>query len=298
MTATDLPIQAPSRWLLPNASVEVMPRTLGKIKNLAAILPGPRQVFVAHIEGTPIEDMVDSAARLRREGFDPVPHFPARIIRDQATLEDWLARYSGEAGITSVLALAGSPAKPAGDFTDSMQMMESGAFDRAGITQINVAGHPEGNRDIAADGSEREIMQAARWKQDFAERSDAEVVMVTQFVFEPKPIFDWTARLAAEGITLPVKIGLSGPARLQTLIRYGIACGVGASLGVLQRRAKDVTKLLKPQDPGDLLDALAANGAGQPGHQIRGVHFFPLGGIAMTAEMIAKGASVSGRPAA
>lgn len=298
MSRTDH-IQTPAtRWLLRSASVEVMPRTLAKIRDLRAILPVPRQIFIAHIEGTPISDMVDAARRLRAEGFDPVPHVPARLVPDVATLTDWLARYRGEADVGAVLALAGSPARPAGSFSDSMAMLDTGAFDNAGITDIHVAGHPEGNRDIDADGGERAVMEAARWKQAFGERTGARITMVTQFVFDAQPVIDWTERLAAEGIDLPVRVGLAGPARLQTLIRFGITCGVGASLGVLQRRAKDVTKLLKPQDPGPLLDAFASHGAGQTGSMIRGVHFFPLGGIAATAEMISRSQSASGRPAA
>ncbi|MCR9088559.1 MAG: methylenetetrahydrofolate reductase [Rhodobacteraceae bacterium] len=298
MNRTDQ-LQAPAtRWLLRSASVEVMPRTLAKIRDLRAILPVPRQIFIAHIDGTPISDMVDAARRLRAEGFDPVPHVPARLVPDAATLTDWLARYRGEADVGAVLALAGSPARPAGSFSDSMAMLDTGAFDNAGITDIHVAGHPEGNRDIDADGGERAVMEAARWKQAFGERTGARITMVTQFVFDAQPVIDWTERLAAEGIDLPVRVGLAGPARLQTLIRFGITCGVGASLGVLQRRAKDVTKLLKPQDPGPLLDAFASHGAGQTGSMIRGVHFFPLGGIAATAEMISRSQSASGRPAA
>ena len=287
-----------SRWLLRAASIEVMPRTLAKIPDLRAILPAPRQVFVAHIEGTPIADMVDTARRLRQEGFDPVPHIPARLVPDAATLGDWLARYRGEADVRSVLALAGSPSAPLGGFSDSMQMMETGAFDTAGIGGIFVAGHPEGNRAIDMDGGEQAVMAAARWKQAFGARTDRPVTLVTQFVFDADPVFDWTERLAAEGIALPVRVGLAGPAKLQTLIRFGITCGVGASLGVLQRRARDVTKLLKPQDPGPLLDAFASRGAGQTGSMIRGVHFFPLGGIAATAETISRGIQASGRPAA
>ena len=298
MSRTDYSQAPATRWLLRGASIEVMPRTLAKISDLRAILPAPRQVFVAHIEGTPIADMVDTARRLRAEGFEPVPHIPARQVPDAATLADWLARYRGEADVTSVLALAGSPAEAVGTFSDSMAVLDTGAFDAAGITAINVAGHPEGNRAIDVDGGERAVMEAARWKQQFGERTGALVTMVTQFVFEAQPVIDWTERLAAEGITLPVRVGLAGPARLQTLIRFGITCGVGASLGVLQRRAKDVTKLLKPQDPGPLLDAFASHGAGQTGSMIRGVHFFPLGGIAATAETISRNQSASGRPAA
>ena len=69
------------------------------------------------------------------------------------------------------------------------------------------------------------------------------MAIVTQFCFEPDPVIAWVDKLAALGITLPVHIGIAGPAKLQTLVKFAIACGVGPSLRVLQRRARDVTKL-------------------------------------------------------
>ncbi len=82
----------------------------------ADILPAGTRVYVAHIEGTPIEDMVATARRLTDEGFPVMPHFPARGIRDRAQLADWIARYRGEAGIDQALLLAGGYPRPTGDF--------------------------------------------------------------------------------------------------------------------------------------------------------------------------------------
>ena len=159
-------------------SIEVMPRTAEKVEDFRAILPRGTRVYIAHIDGTPIEDMVATAKRIAGEGFDVMPHFPARIIKDKATLTDWVARYKAEAGVKQALLLAGGLARPQGDYATSMQLLESGAFD--GFERLNVAGHPEGNKDIDPDGSDRMVMEAARWKSAFAERSDAKRAMPTQ----------------------------------------------------------------------------------------------------------------------
>ncbi len=45
-----------------------------------------------------------------------MPHFPARIIKDKATLADWIARYQGEADVKQALLAGGGVAKPVGDF--------------------------------------------------------------------------------------------------------------------------------------------------------------------------------------
>ena len=274
--------------LLRGFSIEVMPRTAEKVADFRTLLPAGTRVYVAHIDGTPIEDMVATAARLRAEGFEPMPHFPARIIRDRATLADWIARYQGEAGVAQGLILAGGVAEPAGEFHASTQLLETGLFDRAGFTHLHVAGHPEGNRDIDPDGGTHAVSEALRWKQGFSERTDASMAIATQFCFDAAPVIAWADGLREAGIDLPVHIGVAGPAKLQTLIKFAIACGVGPSLKVLQKRAMDVTKLLLPYEPTDVVAALAARKAAHPDFAVTNVHFFPLGGIRANAAWAAE----------
>ena len=228
--------------------------------------------------------MAATARRIAGEGFPVMPHFPARIIRDARTLGDWIARYQGEAGIDQALLLAGGVDKPHGSFHCSMQLMETGLFDKAGFKRLHVGGHPEGNRDVDPDGSDRNVAEALRWKQAFSERTDAEMAIATQFCFEAEPVIAWVDRLGREGICLPVHIGVAGPAKLQTMIKFAMMCGVGASLRMLQRRAADVTKLVLPFTPSEFLTDLALHKAANPEFGIEQVHFFPLSGIAKTAE--------------
>ena len=264
---------------LQNYSIEVMPRTAAKIEDFREILPQGTRVYIAHIEGTPIEEMVSTAKRIGEEGFDVMPHFPARIIKDEAVLGDWIARYQGEANVKQALLLAGGVDKPYGDFEDSMQLLDTGLFDKAGFSHLHVAGHPEGNKDIDSDGSTKNIDSALSWKQAFSKRTDAQMALATQFCFESEPVIEWANGLQAQGIDIPVHIGIAGPAKLQTMIKFAIACGVGPSLRVLQRRAKDVTKLLLPFEPTEVISELADYKAANPDFNIAQVHFFPLGGI-------------------
>ena len=276
---TGVEINPQIETFLKDFSIEVMPRTAEKIEDLRDLLPGGTRVYVAHIEGTPIQEMVATAKRVAVEGFDVMPHFPARIIKDETTLRNWIAMYQGEAGVDQALLLAGGVTKPHGDYECSMQLLESNAFGDAGFKRLHVAGHPEGNKDIDPDGSMTNVDAALRWKQAFSETSNADMAIATQFCFEAKPVISWADTLAANGITLPIHIGVAGPAKLQTLIKFSIACGVGASLRVLQRRSKDLTKLLLPFTPDEFLAELAAHKAKNPEFNISHVHFFPLGGI-------------------
>ena len=260
-----------------------MPRTAAKIESFGDLLPEGTRVYIAHIDGTPIEEMVGTAKRIAEEGYPVMPHFPARIIKDKATLGDWIARYQGEAGVKQALLLAGGVAQPHGVFDSSMQLMETGLFDAAGFERLHVAGHPEGNKDIDPDGGTKNVDEALLWKQKFSERTDAEMALATQFAFDAGPIIEWANSVKAAGVDIPIHIGIAGPAKLQTLIKFAIACGVGPSLKVLQKRAMDVSKLLLPYEPTDVITALAAHKAANPDFNITNVHFFPLGGIKTNA---------------
>lgn len=278
-------------------SIEVMPRTAVKVEDFTALLPKGTRVYIAHIDGTPIEDMVATARRLAADGYPVMPHFPARIIKDAATLENWIAMYQGEAGVDQALVLAGGVSAPQGDFDSSMQLLENGAFDRAGFKRLHVAGHPEGNRDIDTDGTRLRVDDALRWKNEFQTRTDAKMAIATQFSFEAQPVIEWADSLKFAGITLPIHIGIAGPAKLQTMIKFAMACGVGPSLRVLQRRAKDVTKLLLPFEPTQVLADLAAHKAANPDSNIERVHFFPLGGIRTNADWAIEHGGASAVPA-
>ncbi len=293
----DRPVSPETEAFLKDYSIEVMPRTAEKVENFRDLLPAGTRVYIAHIEGTPIEDMVATARRLAADGYPVMPHFPARIIKDKAVLADWIARYQGEAGVDQALLLAGGVATPQGDFDSSMQLLETGLFDQAGFKRLHVAGHPEGNKDIDPDGSLKNVRQALAWKQKFSETTDAEMAIATQFCFEAGPVISWADDLRAAGITLPIHIGVAGPAKLQTLIKFSIACGVGASLRVLQKRAKDVTKLLLPFEPTEFIADLAAHKAAHPDFNITQVHFFPLGGIKTNAQWAIDNGGASAVPA-
>ena len=279
-------------------SIEVMPRTAEKIEDFRDLLPAGTRVYVAHLEGTPIEDMVATAKRLAAEGYNVMPHFPARIIKDQPMLEDWIARYQGEANVTQALLLAGGVDAPHGQYHSSLQLLESGLFDKAGFNRLHVAGHPEGNKDIDPDGTSVNVDAALSWKQLFSERTDAKMALATQFAFEAGPIIDWANAVKAAGVDIPIHIGIAGPAKLQTLIKFAIACGVGPSLKVLQKRAMDVTKLLLPYEPTHVISKLAAHKAENPDFNISHVHFFPLGGIKTNANWAIRNGGYSAVPAA
>lgn len=277
--------------LLAGFSIEVTPRTAARIEDFRALLPQGTRVYVAHIDGAADErDIAATARRLADEGFAPMPHLPARGIESRAALDRRLGLYA-DAGARGVLAIAGGIDRARGPFPETMAVLRTGLLDARGFARIHVAGHPEGCVDIDPKGSEAVATAALGAKANHRDETDAAMAIVTQFVFEAGPVIAWAGRLRAAGIGLPIHVGVAGPAKLQTLIKYAMACGVGPSLRVLQRRATDISKLLLPFEPTDVLAALAAERARDPALQIEAAHLFPLGGIAPAAGYATAGAA-------
>ena len=267
-------------------SVEVTPKAASKIENFEDYIPSGTLVYIAHIEGTPIEEMVATAKKINDQGFCAMPHFPARIIKDKNVLEDWISRYKNEANVSNALLIAGGANKPYGEYDSSIQLIESELFDRADFNNLHIAGHPEGSMDIDPDGSTTNVDQALSWKNEFSKRTDANMAITTQFSFDASSVISWANNIKEAGIDIPVHIGIAGPAKLQTLLRYSIECGVGASIKIIQKRAMDLTKLLLPYKPTNIITELATYKANNPSFNIEKVHFFPLGGIKQVSDFV------------
>ena len=267
-------------------SIEVIPKTVAKTESFGDILPKSTRVYLAHLQDADITEMVPAAKRLNDEGFTVMPHIPARVIKNKAMLGDWLSMYQNEAGVDEALLIAGGSPKPIGDYDSSIKLIESGLFDLAGFKRLHIAGHPEGNKDIDPDGEIKNVSEALSWKQEFSKRTDAEMAIATQFCFDANVVKKWMDDIKDDGIDIPIHIGIAGPAKLQTVLKFSIECGIGSSMKVLTRRAKDITKLLLPYEPTQVLKELAEYKAKDPKFNIEQVHFFPFGGIKQTSDWV------------
>ncbi|MYB35102.1 MAG: metFprotein [Gammaproteobacteria bacterium] len=265
--------------LVAGFSTEVTPGSAAKIGSFRDHLREGTTVYITFLPGSDFADTVKVAKRLREEGFEPVPHFAARSIASKAALNDYLSRVVGEAGVDHVLCIAGAVSNPVGEFTDSMQILDTGLFDQHGIRQIAVAGHPEGSPDM----SDEAIMAALHWKNAYSQKTDARMYLVTQFVFESGPIIRWDQQLQQEGNTLPIRIGIPGLATIKTLLMHARACGIGPSMKYLTRQAKNITRLMTINTPDVLVRELGVHSASSQNSGIVGIHMYPLGGLRRSA---------------
>jgi methylenetetrahydrofolate reductase (NADPH) len=265
--------------LVTDFTIETTPGSALKIPDYREHLRPGTKVAVTFLPGSDFADTITTAARLKAEGFDPLPHFAARSIPSEALLETWLKQLQDEVGITEVVALGGAVDKPLGPFDSSMALLETGLFDKYAIRKIGVAGHPEGSPDI----SDQAIEEALAWKNAFAERSGAEIYIATQFCFEAAPIIAWDRAIQSQGNKLPIHIGVPGLATIKTLLNHARACGVGPSMRFLTRQARNITKLMTVSAPDKLVLELARYRAEDPGCGIARVHVYPLGGLRRSA---------------
>lgn len=261
-------------------SLETTPGSAKKISNYRDYLRGGEKIYITFLPDSDFNDTIDVAIRLKKEGFDPIPHIAARSTPNTAFLENGIRRCVEEAGVERFLIIGGAVDKPVGNFESTAQILETGLMDKYGIKSIGLAGHPEGSPDM----SDELISQAITFKNAFAERTDAHCYLVTQFAFDAKPIIAWDKALQAEGNKLPIHIGVPGLATLKSLIAHSRACGIGASMKVLTKQARNISKLLLVNTPDEMCVELATYIATDPNCGIEALHMYPLGGLKRTAD--------------
>jgi methylenetetrahydrofolate reductase (NADPH) len=250
------------------------------IEAAASHLAPGSDVYLNWLPGDHHHRAVAAAASLRRGGLNPVPHVAARYLTGLTQLQDFLARLAGEAGVMQALVIGGDRERPVGPFETSLQLLETGLFEKHGITRVGIAGYPEGNPRI----STQMLATALRAKLDRAAQAGLAPYIVTQFCFEAQPIVAWARALRDGGVTAPIRVGLAGPAGLATLMKFALRCGVGNSIRALSLRGPAIARLLTESGPERVIDELAHAAAADPALGFAGLHFFSFGGFTRTAD--------------
>jgi methylenetetrahydrofolate reductase (NADPH) len=240
-------------------------------------------VYVAHTPKASLDDVVRVSQKLQSVGLRASPHIVAHRIPDERALRVALEDLRG-VGIEQVLLIAGDRETPVGPYQDTLEVIDSGLLAGVGIRYLAVAGHPEGINGV---DSER-LWDALRRKQEFGRRrSGISVHIATQFGFDPLGICAWVRSLATRGIALPLHVGVAGPTSLMKLMRFVVACGVGASLRMATKDMKTVTRVARAaMTPEEMIPALIQCQAEWGLSQIMQPHFFSFGGVLQTSDWI------------
>ncbi len=266
--------------ILHDYTAEVTARDRKGLDAAPELMAPGSEVYIAAIPGETVDRIVAAAAHLRRNGLTPVPHIVARNLESFAVLDDLLARLVGEAGLDRALVLGGDRDKPVGEFSSSLELIQTGVFQKHGVGRINIACYPEGHPRVA----DAVLEQARADKLKAAAAAGLEVGLISQFCFDPKPIIALARRMRALGVTVPYRVGVAGPAERSTLVKYALMCGVGASMRALKERQDLARSVLTGETPADLLSEVGAAQAANPALGICGVHFFTFGALAKSAQ--------------
>lgn len=271
--------QSATAVFLQNMTLEITPRQAEKLPLIAQNVAPGTHVFVAFVDPSHLEDQITAVAAVRKLGLEPVPHVPARFVRDEDDLKRRIERLAGSGDVTRYLVLGGGAPEPVGNYHCALQLMETGVFEANGAKALGVAGHPEGNADISRLHGEAMLMRALTEKQAYIRHAGLDGFISTQFLFEAAPVASWAATLRENGIDLPAFIGIPGPASIKTLAKYAAVCGVGNSARFIRKQAMNITKLLSVSTPDKFINDLAAIHAASPELKIMGPHMYPFGGF-------------------
>jgi methylenetetrahydrofolate reductase (NADPH) len=271
-------LKAHIQGFLADYSIETTTHDESKFDEIVGELKPGTRVYVAHVPGTPIDDVVSLALKFKDAGLNPVPHIIARKLSSREQLEAALKRLQA-GGVDEALCIAGDIAVDDNAFDSSLEVLQTGLFGEYGFREVGVAAHPEGSKAI---GAER-VAAALAGKVEFARTAPFRLRFVTQFGFDATAFLDWEAETSARGIDLPMHVGLAGPASFRQLVKFAAVCGVGASARMLTSRTGAMAELIKTKAPDDMVVAFARHRAANPDTRIHCPHFFAFGGVAKSA---------------
>ena len=236
-------------------SLEATRPSADDVDALAAIAPAGTHVYLSAVWTRPPQEVVAAAALLRRAGLEPVPHLAVRNIASVSALDEFLAELAAEAGVRRLLVIAGDSDKPAGAFRSAIEVIDGGALRRHGISEIGIAGYPDGHP------ASRSKTSTARRRQDQRRRDDRAAVHIVTRSVSMRRRSRRDARLRDFGIEHPVRVGLAGPTSLATLLRYAKRCGVCASAQGLARASWAPRQLFAMSTPDALVRTSRRGGA-------------------------------------
>lgn len=265
--------------LIGSGSLEISPRELHRLGEVAALLPAGSCVYLPSLPGLPLSRTLEAVAAIRAVGLDPVPHVSARRILDRGEFTEFLKAAAARHGVHRVLLIGGDEPRPKGPYADSLQVLEEGVLAECGVREIGIAGYPEGHPRIAVSVLEKSLQK----KRVLAKEQALGLYVVTQFCFAPARVVEYCAALARSAPEVGLYVGLAGPTDPVALARYAQRCGVSMSMRALRTLGTGIAKLVTHTDPREQLLALARYCGSRSSSNVVGVHLYSFGGVVRTA---------------
>ena len=266
--------------LLQGYSAEVTTPDRKSLDAAAEMMPPGSRVYIAAIPKDPPDRQIEVAGHVRELGLEPVPHLVARNVKSLAAFEDHLARLKEVSNLDRALVLGGDRDDSDGEFTSALDLIQTGLFEKYGIDKIGVGCYPEGHPRIPDAALKKAMLD----KLAEAEKQGLQIIFVSQLCFDAQTIVRFVRGLREEVIKARCRVGVAGPAKPATLIKYALICGVGPSLRAMKERQEMTKNLLMGETPEKLLTEIAHEQMKDPSLDIWGVHFFTFAALKKTIE--------------
>jgi methylenetetrahydrofolate reductase (NADPH) len=256
--------------VLGDPTFELIP--LKNVRDQAAALPAGSTVSITASPAKGIEATVELAIDLESAGLRAIPHLSARMVRDRAHLRELMGRLR-DAGIDRAFVVGGDAKEP-GEFLDGLSLLRAMAGLDLLPSEVGVPCYPQGHPDIPEDA----LLLA------LAEKAPLVSYMTTQLCFDPRAIQTFLGARRAEGIQLPVKIGVPGVAEIPKLLSISARLGVRDASRFVTKNLRFVGALMRSGGvyrPSSLLDDLAPLIA-DPASRVLGLHVYTFNNVAST----------------
>ena len=219
-----------------------------------------------------VEGTLDLAERLSKRGYETAPHLSARLIRDEAHLEDVLARLR-ECGIRDSFVVAGDAGEAAGKFAGAGELLSAMAKLDHGLDEVGITGYPESHPFI----SDEDTIKAMYEKEPYA------TYIVSQISFDTEIVTGWVRRVRRRGVELPIYIGIPGVVSRQKLMRISKGIGLGESARFLKKYGSWFVRFFLPggYSPDRLIEGLTPSLA-DPESKVRGFHIYTFNEVGKT----------------
>ena len=262
-------------------TIETTPNVYEKYGNFSEFLDKKHSVYITFLPDEKSENVVETAKKLKLEGYDVIPHLPARTVKNNKVLEKYIGELADEAGCSKILIIGGG-GNQAGEISSTMDVLKTDLLSKFNFKSVGVAGHPEGSPDISKNALDLAIIE----KNKFSLNVDFKMYLATQFFFEAKSLIEWEKHLNTINNKLDIHAGIPGPASIKTLINYARSCGIGNSLRFLTKQAFNLTKLATLNTPDKLIYDLANYVENDKSTNLKNIHFYAFGGMKKTSEWL------------
>lgn len=263
------------------ASIEITGADSEALAEVAPSLAPGSRVNVTHLANETSQQRLAAVRAVLQCGLTPVAHLAARRFEDQGQLAHYLEGLAALGAQREVFVIAGDPERSLGPYSDALDLLQGTNLARHGIESVGISGYPEGHPHISAE----ELWASLAQKVAYLAEQGLQASISTQMNFDAHRVAEWIRHLRERGISVPIRVGVPGPAGVKRLLSFAKRFGIASSAGIARKYGFSLTNLMSTAGPdrfvAQLDSALREFSAGDVS-----LHFYTFGGLRATAEWI------------